>query len=290
MKYNIFGFSQEKVLSLSRVIVDKNGKEKDIYLDISDLMILQVMGDFMNRSKIIKYTINDKTYFNVQYKIILQDLPILKIKQQALTDRLNKMVELEVLEKEIVRNQSGSYSVFRIGEKYEELKYDRRSSELPVQMYSTTCADVVDYKPKHYSTNNYSTNTTNTKDDKDKSLSKKEKSVSVDLWKNDYSTYKQMILDASTELKSDKEFRLKQEAYFPNINYEMSIDKGCDYWLSDIGYKKCKQAKNTINILSRLKNNFDKNKIYYGYNQSKPQLDFKESNDNELIINGTRYK
>ena len=130
MKYNIFGFSQEKVLSLSRVIVDKNGKEKDISLDISDLMILQVMGDFMNRSKIIKYTINDKTYFNVQYKIILQDLPILKIKQQALTDRLNKMVELEVLEKEIVRNQSGSYSVFRIGEKYEELKYDKGLSKI----------------------------------------------------------------------------------------------------------------------------------------------------------------
>ena len=128
----------------------------------------------------------------------------------------------------------------------------------------------------------------NTKEDTN--VSKKEKSIFVDLWKNDYSTYKQMVLDASTELKSDKEFRLKQETYFPNINYEMSIDKGCDYWLSDIGYKKCKQSKTTINILSRLKNNFDKNKIYYGYNQPKPSVSVPDDNKDMLIINGIKYQ
>ena len=157
MKYNIFDFNQEKVISLSKKTID-NGKERTISLDVSDLLILLVISDFVNRKNIIKYTINDKTYFSVQYKVILDDLPILNIKKQALTDRINKMVYLGVIEKEIIKNQTGSYSVFRMGEEYEKIKYSCTDTKLQVQKYSTTSAEVVDYKPKDHSTNNYSTN------------------------------------------------------------------------------------------------------------------------------------
>ena len=157
MKYNIFDFNQEKVISLSKKTID-NGKERTISLDVSDLLILLVISDFVNRKNIIKYTINDKTYFSVQYKVILDDLPILNIKKQALTDRINKMVYLGVIEKEIIKNQTGSYSVFRMGEEYEKIKYSCTDTQLQVRKYSTTSAEVVDYKPKDPSTNNYSTN------------------------------------------------------------------------------------------------------------------------------------
>src|SRR5574344_589867 len=284
MKYNIFDFNQEKVISLSKKTID-NGKDRIISLDVSDLLILLVISDFVNRKNIIKYTINDKTYFSVQYKVILDDLPILNIKKQALTDRINKMVYLGVIEKEIIKNQTGSYSVFRMGEEYEKIKYSCTDTQLQVQKYSTTSAEVVDYKPKDPSTNNYSTNNKeSTKVDK--------KETNSDEWKHDYDAYKQLICNAANTLKLDAEFKSKQETYFPNVNYELSIDKGCDYWLSEQGYKKCKQAKSKINMLARLKNNFDKNRIYNSYGRKQQTSMFREEeiDKDKLIINGTEYK
>ncbi len=140
MKYSIFGFSQEYAIKLKK---EQDGKVKK--LDATDLLILRDVADFMNRSKIIKYTIDDKVYFSIQYATILEDLPILDIKKQALSDRLDKMVFLNVLEKIVVKNQSGTFIAFRMGEEYEKLLYSctntqtaPTSSELQVQMYSTT--------------------------------------------------------------------------------------------------------------------------------------------------------
>lgn len=160
MKYSIFGFSQEYAIKLQK---EKDGKVKK--LDATDLLILRDVADFMNRSKIIKYTIDDKVYFSIQYATILEDLPILDIKKQALSDRLDKMVLLNVLEKIVVKNQSGTFIAFRMGSEYEKLLYSctniqtaPTSSELQVQMYSTT---------------NHNTNTTNnssTKQEKEDNL------------------------------------------------------------------------------------------------------------------------
>ena len=148
MKYNIFSFNQSKVISFNKI----SSKGKILKLDITDLLILEVISDFMNRKNIIKYVVNDKVYFSVQYKIILEDLPILNIKKQALSDRLQKMADLDIIEKVIVKNQSGTYIAFRMGSEYEGLKYSS-NSETSLQMYSTTSADVVDYDPKYSSTN-----------------------------------------------------------------------------------------------------------------------------------------
>src|SRR5574344_252867 len=172
MKYNILEYSQEEVLKLRKTIKDRNDKEKEIRIDIIDLHILHLLSDFMNRKKIIKYIVNDKTYFSVQYKVFLEDLPILDIKQQALTDRLDKLAMFGLIEKVIIKNQLGSYSAFRLGEKYEDIKYFSKGSDIRVQTYQTTSANVANYEPKDYSTNNYSTNNNN-KEIKDKSSIKK---------------------------------------------------------------------------------------------------------------------
>lgn len=133
MKYSIFGFNQSRILSLQ-----KNKNEKIIKLDITDLLILKDVADFMNRSKVIKYTIDDKVFFSVQYATILEDLPILDIKKQALSDRLDKMCILGLLEKKVIKNQAGTFVAFRMGENYESLIYTPTSSELQVQAYQTT--------------------------------------------------------------------------------------------------------------------------------------------------------
>ena len=126
MKYNIFEFSQEVALTFKRdaeVIINGKKSIKTLSLDVTDLLILQVVADFMNRKSIIKQIIDDKIYFWISYKCILDDLPILDIKKQAFTDRLNKLVLFELLEKSIVKNEQGSFSFYRIGDKYESLKY-----------------------------------------------------------------------------------------------------------------------------------------------------------------------
>lgn len=182
MKYSILGFYQPSVLAITKdvIVEQKTGeypKTKTLKLDCIDLLILQDVADFMNRKKIIKYTVDDKIYFSIQYSAIIEDLPILGIKKQALSDRLSKLVELEMLEKVVIKNQTGSFIAFRLGEKYESIKYTPAESEigtsstLHLQAYQTTFAEVADYEPKYSSTNNLSTN----KEEKDKSFSKKER-------------------------------------------------------------------------------------------------------------------
>lgn len=133
MRYSILGFNQEYVVKLQK---EQDGRVKK--LDTIDLLILKDVANFMNRSKVIKYTIEDKVYFSIQYATILEDLPILDIKKQALSDRLDKMVYLGVLEKKVIKNQAGTFVAFRMGENYESLIYTPTSSELQVQAYQTT--------------------------------------------------------------------------------------------------------------------------------------------------------
>lgn len=165
MKYSILGFNQEKVLGLRKnIMVD--GKEKNIAIDVTDLLILREIADFMNRKKIIKYTINDKIFSCVKYSIIIEDLPILGIKQQALSDRLWKLCEFGLLEKEVVKNQAGSFTAFRIGDMYENIVYggieENGSNETQLHKYSDTSANVVNYEcNNNYYYNNPSTKTNN---------------------------------------------------------------------------------------------------------------------------------
>lgn len=187
MKYSILGFYQPAVLAITKdvIVEQKTGeypKTKTLKLDCIDLLILQDVADFMNRKKIIKYTVDDKIYFSIQYSAIIDDLPILGIKQQALSDRLSKLVELELLEKVVIKNQAGSFIAFRLGEKYESIKYTPAESEIGTssslhsQKYSTTFAEVADYGPKYSSTNNSYTK----KEKEDKSSFPKENKEKLD--------------------------------------------------------------------------------------------------------------
>lgn len=172
MKYSILGFNQEEVLKC-KTTIDVNGKEKDVCIDVNDLLILQCVADFMNRQHIYKYVINDKMYFSIQYKSLLEDLPILNIGKQALRDRIDKLVLFNLLEKEAIRNEQGSFVVFRIGARYEQLVYNKKEegvcSEIEGGVYQTTQGCIENYTPKNSSTINSFT----IKEKEDKSSKKK---------------------------------------------------------------------------------------------------------------------
>lgn len=181
MKYSILGFNQEMVCEIRKTILNKN-KYKILTLDVSDLLIIQEIADFMNRKKVIKYTIDDKTYVSIKYDLILEDLPILGIKKQALRDKIDKICELGIIEKKVIVNESGSWTAFRLSDKYEELRYNVDGgvcSQLHRGVYSTTQGCVADYTPK---TNNTITNITNNKE-KDINISSKKDELFEECWK-----------------------------------------------------------------------------------------------------------
>lgn len=264
MKYSILGFNQEKILSI-RKIVTKNDKEVEIKLDVTDLLILQDIADFMNRNKVIKHTIDDKIYFSMQYQTILEDLPILTIQKQALADRIDKMSILGLLEKKVIKNQCGTFTAFRLSEQYENLLYSRTSSQ--------TTPTSSQLQVQEYSTTNHNTNYTN-----NSSLFKKEKEDKSSLkkgarkqnqceWRKDYETYKQLVLSAKEQLLNDQQARQNLLFMYPNADYFRTVLKSIEFWCSEKGweYKKKSTAKD-INMASTIKNNFGKNIVYKNVN------------------------
>lgn len=94
------------------------------------------------------------------------------------------------------------------------------------------------------------------------------------LWRTDFNEYKRLFEEARKAVLADVDFKKKMEGYYPNIDYEKSIERSCDYWISEDGWKKCKSYRSTnIDPVKRLQNNFSKNKIYRSYfsGNNKPQ-------------------
>lgn len=104
MKYTIEGFNQEKAIELG--------------LDLTDLLILRWIIDFS--PKMSKKIIDDKEYFWVKYQALLEDIPIIDVKDRALRYRLKKLVDKDVLEHKTVK-KDGTFSFYTFGNKYIEL-------------------------------------------------------------------------------------------------------------------------------------------------------------------------
>lgn len=259
MKYSILGFSQERVLRLQK---EQDGKVKK--LDVTDLLILRDVADFMNRSKIIKYTIDDKVYFSIQYSAIIEDLPLIDIKKQALSDRLDKMVFLGVLEKVVVKNQCGTFVAFRMGKEYEGLLYSCTSSEI---LPTSSQIQVQSYPTTSHNTNKTNNHRHNKEIREDKSSLTKRSEV-VSGWRNDFDAYLKLVEEAKIKLLSDTTIKAKKEKYYPDIDYELSIEKMIeDFWGTEEGWKhKVKTSKKTkeIDMVKTLAKAFDLsgNRVY----------------------------
>ena len=287
MKFSILGFNQILVTSIVGYKKDAKGKTKELKLDMNDLIIMREIADFMNRKKIIKYTIDDKMFFSIQYQSIIEDLPILGIKQQALADRIDKLVFLKIIEKKIVKTQIGSFTAFRLTDIYEELQYGSTSSQLLLQKYSTTSAHVVDYEPKDNTTNTSITN--NNKEDTN--VSKKAKTN----WRADIEVYRKACDEAKDILADDKECEDNFLRIHPNADYYRSLLKSLEFWKSDKGWETKKKSRVTnINMVSTIKNNLEKNVIYKNVKdapiQNERLLHIRKIDENGTLADGTVFK
>lgn len=99
-------------------------------------------------------------------------------------------------------------------------------------------------------------------------------------WREDFSVYVKLVNDAKETLLKDAAFKAKQEEYYPNLNYELSLQKMVeDYWATEKAWSKKKKKKKDnegINMVTTLKNAFSQscNRVYKARVYSKkPQLD-----------------
>lgn len=315
MKYSILGFNQQKCLQLTKkkeIICKGKNKIIELCLDVTDLLILRTIADFMNRDKVLKILIEDKMYCWVKYSAIIEDLPILGIKQQALADRIAKMVELDLIEKQVEHTKLGSLPYFRVGKKYEELLYDKtepKSSEIQVPTRSELQVHNNMYN------NNTSTiypSTKKEKEDNKLSSQKKDDDLVVDLpkedkpkrqkttkhesnWRKDFRAYKEVVDSSLEELMKDGERKKKVLQLYPSADYERTVMKWFQFWGSEKGWDcKKKSTAKKINMLQTFDRNYDKSIVNksYGVQSPPPRVDVLpdgEWADGTYVLNGYRY-
>lgn len=106
MKYNLYGYSQQKAIELG--------------LDDRDLMILRWFIDYKDTGKMAKKIINDDVYYWIKYEGIVEAFPIAGWKKDTVYRRLKKLVNAKVLKHETIK-QCGVWSYYTVGENYIEL-------------------------------------------------------------------------------------------------------------------------------------------------------------------------
>lgn len=106
MKQTMMGFQQEKLMELG--------------LDVRDAAILRYFVDSKN-TNLMKSEVEDgQTYYWVRYEAVINELPLLGLKKQAVRKRFYNLRDAGVLT-HYVKKVGGTYSYFGIGEKYLDL-------------------------------------------------------------------------------------------------------------------------------------------------------------------------
>ena len=119
MKLFVNGFSQEAVLSMVDTVKDSHGKAKTIRIDCTDLEILRWLVDFYPKMSKIKDGPHEYAFFT--YKKVLEDLPILNISKQALSDRFKKMEHFGILRTLCKKESGGTFTYVGFGDSYTKL-------------------------------------------------------------------------------------------------------------------------------------------------------------------------
>jgi len=100
MKYTIFGFSQQGLL--------------DLDFGLKEAAILRFIVDFKATGEMKSKSFNGNEYFWLLHDYIINEIPILKVKKQALVLILKKMVTSGLIEKKLEKTKSGTYTYYRI--------------------------------------------------------------------------------------------------------------------------------------------------------------------------------
>jgi hypothetical protein len=133
MKYTINGFQQKKLLEYG--------------LDGIDAYILRWFVDFYHTGKMAKVEYDSKTFLWVNYKAVIEDIPIINIKSKdVIARRFKKMVNCGLME-HYTKKEGGMYSCYKLVEKkYRELIEKKHPSDSKVGTPPTLKSEPSDSK------------------------------------------------------------------------------------------------------------------------------------------------
>ncbi|SHI36944.1 conserved phage C-terminal domain-containing protein [Clostridium intestinale] len=115
MKYTVNGFLQEKLIEYE--------------LDDKDAILLRYFVDFKGSGKMKSRIVDEEQYYWLSYKGVIEEYPILNLKEDSVYRRLKKLCEKKILVSITVR-EGGTYSFYNIGENYITLISDTNPSAL----------------------------------------------------------------------------------------------------------------------------------------------------------------
>lgn len=136
---------------------------------------------------------------------------------------------------------------------YDALVEGSKESLLPVKKYNEGSKDSLP-------------NNTILYNDNDKSLSNNKNDNNIEEWRKDFNAYLEIVNKAKLELLSDTNFKVDKEKYYPNLDYELSIEKIVkEYWGTEQGWEKRRKGKSkSLDMVRTLKKAFDyaTNRVY----------------------------
>ena len=131
MDLNVLGFNQEKVIKIKNIKKEKRkNAEKEIIqtLEIEDLYLLNRLFNFRGSAKTANAIIDGKVFFWINYKTLLEHMPILNMTKETLMNKFKKYVDMKLIERKQMYEKDGikgTYSYMHITEKLEDLQINK---------------------------------------------------------------------------------------------------------------------------------------------------------------------
>ena len=146
MRCSILGFNQQKLIEL----------QTDIKLDMTDILLMDYIQKALSQPSMLKIFENGQSYVWLNHKKILEDLPILDIKDSMLIKRLNKLINLNLISTKTVANQigQGSRTYYTITNLFESLQYIDDNETRCKKLQLVEEPDVKNYIPYNNLDNN----------------------------------------------------------------------------------------------------------------------------------------
>lgn len=120
MRLAIHDYSQEAATAMVDTVC-VNGKEKRVAIDATDLLILDWFTKFYPFMR--KRVIDGKEYGWIKRSKVIEDLPILRINEKSVSERLKKLVHFKLLDYRLVED-GGKFCYYTHGDSYPQLVYD----------------------------------------------------------------------------------------------------------------------------------------------------------------------
>ena len=116
MRYSILGFNQEKLMQVQTA---------ELKLNMQDVLIMNYIQMALAQPSMIKIMEEGQPYVWLNHSKILEDLPILNIKENMLSKHLSKLIKLNLIASKTIASEygKGSRTYYTITELLESLQF-----------------------------------------------------------------------------------------------------------------------------------------------------------------------